>query len=349
MQIISGQKKTGRVSHMKSFYNFISRAITFPIVVCLVSCGGGGGGGGGVQVPDSPSFTAVAMAGELLTYTLNTTNLTYSYTITDSQYGLTGKTGSGTLIHNSDGTYSPSGISNAKIAILPNGLLLGAIRETLNGTPTTIPIIGMSNPVTTLDSGAGTYNFVQRSCLGVSCVSAYGTFQTNSNGTWTSCPSGNLATGCTGSTYSGTFNSLGSGKWQVMDIVGTDIGTAIMLSSSGQNVIIMDLKDTRIGGFGIGLLVGSSQQPINTSQTSGTWVAATTSGLWETFSASGSQLSYLTINGAPSNATTTFTSDTPWSGFITAVSGGGNGLLAGSGVYLYENAGGYAEVGVKIN
>lgn len=328
----------------------IARVIAFPIVVSLASCGGGGGGGGGTQVTDAPNFTAVAMAGELLTYTLDRVKLTYSYTITDSQYGLTGNTGSGTLILNSDGTYSPSGISNARIAILPNGLLLGAIRETLNGTPTTIPIIGMSNPVTDLNAGAGTYNFVQRSCLGALCSSAYGTIQINSAGTWTSCPSENLTTGnppCNGPRF-GTVNALGGGKWQVMEGA-TDIGTAIMLSSGGLNMMILDLKDTRIGGFGVGLLVGSIQQPFNASQTDGTWVAATTSGLWITFDASGHLLSYLTVNGAPSNAKVQFTSNVPWSGFISADSGGGNGLLAGTGVYLYENAGGYAEIGVKIN
>src|SRR4051794_12618515 len=176
----------------------------FSILLFVVVISGCGGGGGGGTPSSATSYTAVAMAGELLTYSLNTTNLTYSYTITESQFGLTGKTGSGTLIRNGDGTYSPAGIANAKLIILPNGLLLGAIRETLNGTPTTIPIIGMSNPVSDVNSAAGTYNFVQRACL-AGCFTAFGTFQISPGGTWISCPSGNLTTGCPGATNAGTL------------------------------------------------------------------------------------------------------------------------------------------------
>ena len=316
--------------------------------IAVAACGGGGGGGGGGTSTGAPAtnYTAAAMAGELLTYTVDTTNLTYSYTITDSQYGLAGKTGSGTLIHNSDGTYSPSGISNAKVAILPNGLLLGAIRETINGILTTIPIVGISNPVTALT--LSTYNYIQHSCLTGSCGSGYGTFQITAAGTWTSCPSGNLTTGCPGTTNSGTLNSLGGGRWQVLDATSTNIGTAIMLNSGGQQVVFLDLKDTRIGGFGVGLLVGSSQQSVTTAQTNGNWVAVSTTGNHATFSVSGNQVSYLTINGVTSILTTTFTSNSPWAGFATTASGG-HALLAGAGVYAYENAGGYAEIGIKIN
>src|SRR6185369_7523954 len=84
----------------------------------LASCGGGGGSSSAAT-----QYTSVAMAGELLTYTVDPVALTYSYTITESQFGLTGKTGSGTLVRNLDGSYSPSGIPNARIVILPNGLL----------------------------------------------------------------------------------------------------------------------------------------------------------------------------------------------------------------------------------
>lgn len=313
----------------------------------VISGCGGGGGGGSAPVSASTNFTAVAMAGELLTYSLNTTSLTYSYTITESQFGLTGKSGSGTLVRNSDGSYSPAGIGNVKLVILPNGLLLGGIRENLNGTPTTIPIIGMSNPVADISAAAGTYNAVQRSCLAGVCSSAFGTFQISAAGTWISCPSGNLTTGCLGSMNSGTLNSLGGGRWQVMS-GGADIGTAIGLNSGGQNVVILDLKDTRAGGFGVGLLVGSSQQSVSATQTNGTWVAAATTGDWATFSASGNQITFLTIDGLPSNATTMLTIDSPWTGFATTASGG-HGLLAGTGVYAYENTAGYAEIGVKIN
>ena len=345
---------------MSALANAVRCIVFIGSVFVLVGCGARAGVGqdeapgspGGPILPAAPApvvttFAAVAMAGELLTYSLDATNLTYSYTITDSQFGLNGKSGSGTLVKNSDGTYSPAGISNAKVVVLPNGLLLGAIRETIGGVLTTIPIYGISNPVSDLASGAGTYNFVQRSCLSGTCTSYYGTFAIKSDATWTSCPSGNLNTGCPGSTNSGTLNSLGAGRWQVLS-GGTDIGTAVVLNSSGQNVVILDLKDSRTGGFGVGLLVGSLQQAIDTTKTDGTWLSASSTGQWGVFTATGGKINFLTINGTSSTATNTLTFDSPWIGMGTTASGG-HGLLAGTGVYAYENSGGYAELGVKIN
>ena len=125
---------------IKTLAKAVRRIVLFGSVFVLVGCGARAGVGqdetpgspGGPILPAAPApvvtnFTAVAMAGEVLTYSLDATNLTYSYTITDSQFGLAGKTGSGTLVKNSDGTYSPAGISNAKVIVLPNGLLLAWI------------------------------------------------------------------------------------------------------------------------------------------------------------------------------------------------------------------------------
>ncbi len=174
--------------------------------------------------------------------------MTYSYMITESQYGLTGATGSGTLTLNSDGTYAMSGIPGVKMAVLPNGLLLAAIHATINGTARTIPVIGIHNPVTTLASAAGAYNFVQRSCLAGVCGSAYGSFMLNADGTWNSCAAGDVTSATPNCTFqaSGTANSLGNGKWQVMQ-GGVDMGTVLAFGSGGQNVMVMDLKDTRTG------------------------------------------------------------------------------------------------------
>ena len=313
----------------------------------LTGCGGGGGGGGGgttVSTTSPVSYTSAAMAGEILTYTVDKTNLTYNYTITDSQYGLNGRTGAGTLVLNADGTYSPSGITNAKIAVLPNGLLLGAIRETINGTLTTIPIVGISSPVTTFTAAAGTYNYVQRYCITGVCASDYGTFQITSSGTWNSCALGNLTTGCTGTARSGTLNSLGGGMWQVLNGA-TAIGTALVLNSGGQNVVLLDLNNA---ANGLGLLIGSSQQTVTTVQTNGTWVGASNTGANGKFTVTGSQIAYSSINGVASTAMSTLTSNAPWAGLATTTAGG-VALLAGTGIYADVNSGGYAEIGIKIN
>ena len=144
----------------------------------LASCGGSSSDASGTK------FTAVAMAGELLNYTIDTANLTYSYTITESQFGLNGKTGSGTLVRNPDGIYSPSGVPNARIVILPNGLLLGAVRERFGASVITVPIIGLSSPVTTLAALARrpTTTSIAAAELAM-CATDTGTFAINANGT----------------------------------------------------------------------------------------------------------------------------------------------------------------------
>lgn len=323
----------------------------------LASCGGGG-------TSSSPTqYTSVAMAGELLTYTIDPVALTYSYTITESQFGLNGKTGSGKLVRNADGSYSPSGIPNARIVILPNGLLLGAVRETFSSAAgsavVTVPIIGMSNPVSMVDALAGTYNYMHRGCVfsaGASvCAGLVGTFTITSNGNWTSCPGANPGTGaCTSGGHAGTLVSLGNGLWQVKE--GTNIvGTAIGFSSAGQNVLLIDLKDQRpTGGFGIGIVVGAQQTALTSGQTDGTWIAGTSGGDWAVFTAattvSGTAITVTSIDGIPTPNAQPFniSIDTPWQGMATTPLGG-VGFMAGNGVYVLETANGYAELGVKVH
>lgn len=319
------------------------RLCALGLAALLASCGGGGGGGDA----SSTKFSSVAMAGELLDYTIDTTNLTYSYTITESQFGLSGKTGSGTLVRNVDGSYSPSGVPNARVVVLPNGLLLGAVRERFGASVITVPIIGLSSPVTTLTAIAGDYNYIHRNCLLAVCGASHGTFQINAGGTWSSCRNGNLAAGsCTGASAGGTLVSQGNGLWRVTD-GGTNIGTAIGFASGGQNVIILDLKDVRPGGFGVGMLVGGQQTAMTTTQTDGTWIAGTSSGHWGVFTASGATITLNLLDGIPVNLPTTFTPNSPWAGLATT-SAGGVGFLAGNGVYVLETGGGDAELGIKI-
>lgn len=290
------------------------------------------------------NFTAAAMAGEMLVYTLDTANLTYSYTITDSQYGLTGKTGAGTLTDNGDGTYMPSGVTNGIVSTLPNGLLLTSIYETLNGVPKTIPVMGMANPVTALSNSI--FNYIERVCFPYyGCESDYGTFRITATGTWISCPRGNLAVGCSTDSYSGTLVSLGAGMWKVLDATGFNIGTAIVLSSGGQQVVFLDLKDPYF--FGVGLLVGSTQQTATSAQADGTWVSSSSEGTSAQFLVSGNVYTCQFIYGASCSGAASLTFNYPWTGFATT-SEGGTALLAGTGVYAYQASGGYVEIGIKM-
>lgn len=314
----------------------------------LSACGGGGGDTPTSSVSGVTAYTSVAVIGELLTYRLDATNLTYSYTITDSQFGLNGKTGSGTLIRNVDGTYSPVGIDNAKIKILPNGLMLGVIRENINGVMTTIPLLGTANPSTNLSQGIAIYNYRTRGCVGTSCSGSYGTFSINADGTWNSCKQGNLANGfCAGNANSGTLNSLGGGRWQVMHGT-TDIGTALAFDSDGQKVLLLDLKDTRPVGFGVGMLVGASQQSANAGLIDGTWALMNRAGDWATVRLSNGVIACQAVNGNACTGSSTFTYDSPWVGF-SSDSQGNPALFAGSGIYAGFGDGGYVSIGIKLD
>ena len=314
------------------------------LALLVASCGGGGSG----SSASGTTYSSVAMAGELVDYTIDTTNLTYSYTITESQFGLNGKTGSGTLVRNGDGSYTPSGVPNARIVVLPNGLLLGAVRERFGASVVTVPIVGLSAPVTSLGAIAGDYNYIHRNCRLAVCGADHGTFQiASSTGTWTSCAGGNVAAGaCTGASASGTLEPLGNGRWRVMD-GSTNIGTALGFASAGQNVILLDLKDTRPGGFGVGMLVGGQQVTMTTAQTDGTWIAGTSTGHWAVFTASGSTITLNLFDGLAVNVATTLTANSPWAGMATTANGG-VGFLAGAGVYVLKTASGDAELGIKL-
>ena len=330
--------------------NKIHSATSISIIISsiiLTACGGGGGAStasSATTVAAPVTYTSAAAIGERLNYTVDISKLTYSYTITDSQYGLAGNTGSGTLVHNSDGTYTPSGVSNARIAVLPNGLLLGAFRASINGTMTTIPVIGISNPVTTFSAAAATYNYVSHYHIGSTYTSNFGTFQITSSGTWTDCAGGNLTATCSGVSNSGTLNSLGGGEFQVLS-GSSVIGTAIVQNSNGQNVVVVDLNNSTTG---IGLLVGSTQQVATTAQTDGNWYTISSTGVYSTFTTTGGNLTYSSVNGLPYTGADTFIANSPWTGFATPGTGG-EALLAGTGVFADIKSDGTAVIGLKLN
>jgi hypothetical protein len=318
-------------------------------VVIISACGGGGGGGGSTATTTAPvTYVAAATVGELVSYTVDPSALTYSYTITESQYGLTGQTGSGTLTSLGNNGYSLSGIPNSRIQILPNGIMLGAIRHNFGAGVTTVPVMGLANPVSTFTGVAGTYNYISRNCVSGVCVSNYGTLVINSVGTWSYCASGN-SSGCT-ATGSGNLTALGGGKFTVDD-GGITVGTMVAMASSvsGQNVVIIDLKDARTSAptLGKGIVVASSQVAINSALTNGSWYVVGSNGSYGTFNLTGGTASYTSVNGVASSGISTVTLENPWTGMGSNVNG--KGLLAGYGVYLFTAASGYIEIGMKYN
>jgi hypothetical protein len=306
----------------------------------LVSCGGNDG--------DATHYHSVAMAGERIGYKIDTTNLTYTYTIAESQFGLAGSTGSGTLTSNSDGSYTPSGAPDARVIILPNGLMLGAVRERFGADVVTTPIIGIKDPVTSIAELAADYNYVQRGCASAVCSVSRGTLRIEAASEWRSCRGGNLVAGaCTGAAENGTLESRGAGLWRMRSDDGTDIGTVMGFSSGGQHVLIVDLKDRRVGGAGIGMLVGGQQMEMSTAMTDGTWISAMSSGHWFGFTATGSDIAISQFDWLPVNLAMTFIANDPWTGMATT-SWGETGFMSGAGVFMLETLAGDVELGVKL-
>ncbi len=326
--------------------------VLFTTAALLTGCNSGGGGAPSTSSPPASSavtYTSAAGAGELLTYTLDTTNLKYSYTITHSSYGLQGVSGFGTLTANADGTYTPAGMPNVRVVPAQNGMLVGAVKLAINGTQQIVPLIGVQNPLTTLAAIAGDYNYVGGGCTDstrTSCSTAYGTVHIGSGGTWTSCTLADYTAdppNCSGNLRdTGTLNSLGNGEWQVLLSSGVEVGTGIGFQApNGQKVWVLDLSQpTAKGGLGVGLDVGSTRVSSDQTVAQGKWIYAGTtaaSGYAGSLTVSGSNYSGATF-GASSYGPYTLTFNTPWAGFATS-SNGAVTLLAGTGVYAAENIG----------
>lgn len=343
-------------------FNFFSASL---VAFALVGCGGGGGGSSTTTSPTpvsagfSQTYTSSASAGELMTYSIDTTALTYSYTITKSSYGCevataSCRTGSGTLIKNSDGTYSPSNSTGTKIFALQNGLMVGGVKLTLNGMSQVVPIVGVANPVTTLADLSGTFNYISLQCSGktygvfTGCGTSYGTVSIASNGTFTTCASADIsapAHTCSDST-TGALTSLGGGVWQFKASGPTAGATTnyfiAFKAPNGQTVGIVDFNDNLVYGYGQGVF--STKAPTTNPDVAGNYAWSNVYG----------QSGVVSINAnGTTNTGLSLTPNAPWSG-ITTVAGGtgtGYGMIAGNGVYVYRNStisAPYFEVGLKV-
>ena len=300
----------------------------------------------------SRTYSATAGIGEFVTYSVNLDSLTYSYTIVDSAFGLGGRSASGALTRNADGTYTPAGFpsSEARVLALNNGLLLGAIRENFGAGVVTVPVIGVSNPIATLSEAAGVYNFVEYVCqLGI-CASFWGTFQLQADGSYRTCLFQDFSASCPINT-TGILNSLGNGKWQIAQSGLGVLGAALMFrsSSSSQKVLLIDLH----APFAKGFVVGAEQTPIQAADYEAkTWVSAFFSparSVAHTFT-TGTDGVGAFAQPAESSAKVRLDVNSPFTGFITT-STGERAVLAGTGVYAATGTTGsvpFAEFGIVV-
>ncbi|RLB31270.1 MAG: hypothetical protein DRH11_13560, partial [Deltaproteobacteria bacterium] len=158
-----------------------------------------GGGGGVTTTTSGTTYNSGGSIGDLLTYTINTTNLSYSYNIVESDFGLAGTTGSGTLTQNADNTYTPSSDPNARLILLPNTLLVGGADVGLANPMLFAGVPALTTSYTPAEI-AGTYNYITFACdgplVGGVCTagysSDYGTYKVNADYTWESCDEGDI-------------------------------------------------------------------------------------------------------------------------------------------------------------
>ena len=176
--------------------------VLFTLTALLSGCGGGSDAPvAEVETNTAVTYNAAASAGELLEYTLDVDNLSYTYRITESQLGLTNELKSGTLIKNDDGTYTPSTAPNSRVVILPNKMVVGATTLSVNKVTLIAGVPQVTQTVTFSDI-SGTYNYVGLQCVdSPTCDTTnavYGTFNIQNDGSWTECTSSDYTANPTG-------------------------------------------------------------------------------------------------------------------------------------------------------
>jgi hypothetical protein len=286
----------------------------------------------GEETATAKKFNSSGSLGELLTYTIDTAAMTYSYEIVESEFGLQDTSGSGTLVANQNGTYSPSDDLDIDLILLPNTLLVGGANVTVGVADTFMLFAGVPALDTVYDPTeiAGIYNYIVFECNdpledGVCTLgyrSDYGTFKIEEDNTWKACGEGDLSdttsNPCSTSPMTGNWTDEGDG---IIGITygGTEIGKAMVLpSSAGGKVMIIDYKDRQDAGPGI--LIGLKQQDISDEDLSGVYYYNRDDGGYgdievddDTYSGS-----FTGPNGSEETTTGSLHRNSPWEGWLTA-------------------------------
>ena len=354
--------------------NFIKYTLAVASLALVAACGGGGGGGG-VSTGFTQNYVASASQGEVITYSVNTTAMTYEYKVIKSQYGCELPTsnchsGSGTLTRNSDGTYTPSGSADTRFFALQNGLLVGTIKL---GTMPATPLIGIPNPIDNAEKLAGTYNYNSIQCPSKSngmmtgCSGGHGSLTISAVSATTIsyniCVSADIENSnrvCSStSTGTGTLDPVYK-KWKFYRTGSTQENYAVAFNANNnQKVAFLDFNDP--GGYGYGQAALSEKVaavPADLEKNLGRWFMVSL--------APGRNSGYAvitverdggirTVQPDGSISTTTAIPNTPWNGFFSLSTDPNNrGLMAGDGLFSMtspNDLGGNAKyfIGMKMD
>jgi hypothetical protein len=336
------------------------------VAIMVVACGGGGGGStSGI----TQAYTAADGIGEVLRFSVNTTNMTYSYALIDSPIsGVSfSQTHTGALSGvNPVGTYavlasSDGYILGGKVFPIANGVMVGHVE--INTSPSTnIPVFSIPNPITSLLGVGGVYNYQGFSCnaTGIAnvsgvpgCLSHYGTMSiagySSTNASFTDCHSGNVAdqTGNPCSPISmGTIEPpTGTpGVFQLKDSGNNQLGWFFAFTApNGQVVGVIDHNDTTTPAYGFTVL--SPYAPVAFGGSNGSYLVETNENQEQWVNISTTATATLYTSTAQSGVLGKLVPNTPWNGLssyylpATAVTPTGMAMVTGTGAYTHSSTG----------
>ncbi|MDD5059351.1 MAG: hypothetical protein PHQ60_15955 [Sideroxydans sp.] len=330
-------------------------------ISALILAGCGGGSSSSTTPPTTLTYTYTVSAGvgEVLQFTINKTNLTYSYSVIKTSYAASGvsagQTATGALTDSGSGFYavgtsSDNFIQDGKLFPVNDGLLAGHVRINSIGGANRIPVFGVSNPITQLASLAGTYNFQGFACgaPGIAnvtgnpaCSTNYGTITIDAVGNVTKCDHGDITTAPTTNpcalTQSKTLQVIAAtpGVFDFWDSVTGHTGWFFAYTAAnGQKVAVIDNDDAvalRYGHAVLSTYIGATSSVI-----SGNYFKNDNEGNERIVTINGS--AYSNDNGFAG----TISYNSPWNGFSTfsvtssGVTATGLAMTTGSGAFTHQ-------------
>jgi hypothetical protein len=350
--------------------SFPPKAYALPILASmfLSACGGSTTNSSLTTTTPPPgsfiqSYTASWSAGEIVQLGIDTTTMTYTFKILLSSHSLAGKTGKGNITsQNADGSFnlaaSPDGVVfGGKIFAVKNGEVSGYVSASLlAGYTFNVPVLGTSNPILTIPSMAGTYNYVSYSCptatsgnvIGTaSCTTDFGTMSIANSFTFLRCNQQDLTTNATcASSSTGTLSVANSvatstavpGVFNMTRNGATTSGWMFAYTAAnGKRVAVVDLIEAAAAGsYGYGQMVMTDQSAV---------VSADIDGKYALFNfIEGAKPTTLAGTGYTTGSTSTTTGsinlNTPWPGMVTwsdsTAQYGGHAIIAGTGIFASQ-------------
>lgn len=329
----------------------------------LISCGESGSE---PEERQGQTYVAGGSVGDLILYTVDQVALTYSYEVLESEFGLTGATGSGTLTVNPDGSYTTSG-EQARVVLLPNTLVVGMAEVPAGAGTTEMYFAGLPQLTTTYDPAqvAGAYNMIGFECFeplsGGACTVGYfaihGTFRVDAGGTYEACTMGDIAHTTANPCHEqigGTWVDQGNGIVQASAGGVVQASVTLLPSATGGKVLIVDEKN-RPGQTGPGLIVGVKRQDVSAVDLTGSYNYIETNGRYGTATipdpdtpADPNSVEMLETDelGNQTTASGTMTRNSPWTGWIETNDGSYILILPGDGVMFFFDPGDNTWIGL---